>query len=327
MKEMKLTFVNVGYGEAILLQCPVAGARPFVMQIDGGSAEPAEYADAASGRIPLTEYLRQNGPDHIDLLVSSHTHEDHICAALQTARILPPREIWQSLPPAFYRETCPLDPAWTQTESQSKFLRALNDYGDLCRLAESSHAPVRQMVAGMEASPCPGLRISVLAPQTAQVAELETRLRALYQEREPKEFLTKLSALDARMNNFSLMLLLDWHGTRILLPGDTNRLGYGEISPESLSAHIFKVGHHGQIDGADEALLEGIRPKAVVCCASSDRRYNSAHPDLLHMMHSRGAALYFSDCPEVPGMTVPPHYALTFTVGEAGAFTAEYQTI
>ena len=41
MEECKLTFVNVGYGEAMVLRCP-APERPggvFVMAIDGGSAE------------------------------------------------------------------------------------------------------------------------------------------------------------------------------------------------------------------------------------------------------------------------------------------------
>lgn len=325
MKEMKLTFVNVGYGEAILLECPVDGNRPYVMLIDGGSAEPAEYADAASGRIPLTEYLRKNGQDHIDLLVSTHTHEDHICAALRVTRMLPPQELWQTLPPAFYRQTRPLDPQLGTTLSHHKFLQALNDYADLCALVEEHGGQVRQLLACQEPlTPCPGLHISVLGPQSAQAEELETRLRALYQEQDHDVFLQKLTDLDARMNNFSLMLLLDWHGTRILLPGDTNRLGYGGISPKALRADLFKVGHHGQIDGADQILLDAIRPQAVVCCASSDRRYNSAHPDLLKSMQDQGIALYFSDCPPVPGTTVPPHHALTFTVGEAGAFTAEY---
>ena len=55
MEELKLTFVNVGYGEAALLECP-APAFPggtFVMVIDGGSAEAEEYRDSATGRIPL----------------------------------------------------------------------------------------------------------------------------------------------------------------------------------------------------------------------------------------------------------------------------------
>ena len=84
------------------------------------------------------------------------------------------------------------------------------------------------------------------------------------------------------------------------------------------------MGHHGQKDGASRELLEAVRPQAVVCCASSDRRYNSAHPDMLRMIADSGAALYFSDCPPVPGLHLPPHEALVFTVGEGGAFSAQY---
>ena len=43
------------------------------------------------------------------------------------------------------------------------------------------------------------------------------------------EFREKLDALDASMNNFSLILRLTFGKTRILLPGDTNRAGYGGI--------------------------------------------------------------------------------------------------
>ena len=55
MEECKLTFVNVGYGEAMVLRCP-APERPggvFVMAIDGGSAEAEEYAD----RTAVMDYL------------------------------------------------------------------------------------------------------------------------------------------------------------------------------------------------------------------------------------------------------------------------------
>ena len=73
------------------------------------------------------------------------------------------------------------------------------------------------------------------------------------------------------------------------------------------------------------ALLDAVRPRAVVCCASSDRRYNSAHPDALALVRSAGAELYFSDRPQVPGFTdgVPPHGAVRFSMGN-GTICAEY---
>ena len=78
------------------------------------------------------------------------------------------------------------------------------------------------------------------------------------------------------------------------------------------------------LDGADAALLQSVRPKFTVCCASSDRRYNSAHPETMRLLKESGAALYFSDCPPVDGQSIPPHRALEFTICADGAVSARY---
>ena len=134
MEELKLTFVNVGYGEAALLECPDPAfpGGTFVMVIDGGSAEAEEYRDSATGRIPLDQYLSLRGVDHIDLMAATHVHEDHLCGLLPAAEKLPPAALWQTLPPEFCRSMRTLDiPAEGLTPSRSKFLRALNDYRGL----------------------------------------------------------------------------------------------------------------------------------------------------------------------------------------------------
>ena len=326
MEHMKLTFVNVGYGEAILLECPDPRFADgvFVMVIDGGSAEAEEFSDRTTGRLPLTEYLHAHGPGHIDLMVSTHIHEDHICGLLSAARDFVPAALWQTLPEETAAHMYPLDVSLARNASQDKFLRALNDYQSLCALLGQHGNPIQTLRAGDAFELCRGLTCRVLAPSPSKTSELGACCRDLFDERDPENFLKKLSALDGRMNNYSLMLLLDYQGTRILLPGDTNHLGYEDVDPASLRADLFKVGHHGQKDGANEELLAAIRPRAVVCCASSDRRYNSAHPDMLRMITESGAALYFSDCPRLPGLDLPPHCALTFTVGAAGVLSAQY---
>ena len=79
MEQMKLTFVNVGYGEAILLEIPEASRRDgiFTALIDGGSADRQEYEDRSSGRIPVWDYLQKEHIGHLDLMVCTHIHEDH----------------------------------------------------------------------------------------------------------------------------------------------------------------------------------------------------------------------------------------------------------
>lgn len=326
MEHLKLTFVNVGYGEAIILECPDPRFPngTFVMVIDGGSAEAAEFADRSTGRIPLWEYLRLHGFNHIDLMVSTHIHEDHLCGLPAAAEIAAPAAFWQTLPPDFDRLMFPLSETLAHNASQDKFLRAINDYQTLCSFFRQRNVPILTLCAGDHGTLCEGLTYQVLAPSSGQSAEQAGRFRALFQHPLADSFLSDLSQLDSSMNNYSLMLLLNYRGTRLLLPGDANYAGYGAINPADLRADLFKLGHHGQKDGADSALLAAIRPGAVVCCASSDRRYDSAHPDMLRLLTDSGAQVFFSDCPRLPELDLPPHSALTFTVGANGALSAQY---
>lgn len=326
-KKLTLTFVNVGYGEAILLESPDP-SRPdgvFTALIDGGSAEDSEFADRSSGRIPIEEYLKKQGIRRLDLAVSTHIHEDHLCGLLRAAQIAPPAVLWQILPPDFYKSLRPLDVSIAENPSESKFLRALNDYSTLCSLTEAHGGTVLSPECGQELVISPDLTVKILSTSTKKRLALAEEMKALYNNANVcKAFLQQLDVLDARMNNCSLILLLNYRGTRILLPGDTNLAGYGDIDPADLRADLFKVGHHGQKDGIDGPLADLIHPAAVVCCASSDRRYNSAHPDTMKLLAEHGAALYFSDCPPVPGLRIPPHEALRFTVGSNGALDARY---
>lgn len=321
---MKLTFVNVGYGEAMLIECPDSSRKngTFIALIDGGSAETSEFEDRSSGRLPIEEYVAKRGLDHIDLMISTHTHEDHICGLLQAAKLLPPAELWQTLPAEFYRsEMRMLDASVAQTPSQSKFMRAINDYQKLCALVEEHGGKICTILAGASDELCEGLKAQVFAPNTEKQAILMNGYREVFAQTEPEAFLQKLSNLDGRMNNYSLILLLEYAGQKILLPGDTNYKGYDGMDLSALRADLFKVGHHGQKDGTDLTQLEAIRPAMVVCCASSDHRYNSAPPEMLKMIEDTGATMYFSDCPRDD---VPPHSELIFTIGADG-IQAEYR--
>ena len=328
MVTLKLTFVNVGYGEAMLLECPDPSCPGgvFTMLIDGGGAEPGEFTDRSTGRIPLHDYLRERQIGRIDLVVNTHPHEDHVSGLPPVAASHEIGELWQIVAPDFCRERMNrLDVALARNLSQDKFLHALNDCAALSRAAEDAGTAVRTVCAGMRFELCRDLRCSVLAPTAEQLTDLETRLEALYAESDEERFLQKLNAIDAMLNNRSIILLLEYKGVRLLLPGDTNLAGFGAIDRAELKADLFKVGHHGQRDGADRALLEAVRPSAVVCCASSDRRYHSAEEQLMQLIADCGAARYFSDCPPVAGESIPPHSALIFTIGGDGAIRAEYR--
>lgn len=321
MDKMQLTFVNVGYGEAILLECPdeACAGGVFTALIDGGSAEQAEYT-GETGRIPLADYLGQRGVEHIDLAVSTHIHEDHLSGMLPALRHTSPRIFWHTLPHDLWRGMTRLDPALAQCLSARKFMHALDDYHTLCGELFDTGCTLTTVRAGERVPLCAGLTAHILAPSTACEHVLEERLRALY----TKPDAAKLDQVDVSMNNFSIILLLEYGDTRILLPGDTNAAGYHDID-SALRAHLFKLGHHGQRDSVTSALLNEVSPTHTVCCASSDRRYESAEPTLLHGIAARGIECWFSDCPPCfDGTTPPPHHALIFTIGMHGDIAGEY---
>lgn len=139
----------------------------------------------------------------------------------------------QTLPPGFYRTLHPLGDASAQNASERKFLAALDDHIRLCALVEQNGGSVEQNAAGDTLTLAPGLTAEVLAPTKTRADALLAAMRGLYATPQGiPEFREKLDALDGGMNNFSLMLRLTFGSVRILLPGDTNRAGYGGIPPK-----------------------------------------------------------------------------------------------
>ena len=313
---MTMTFVNVGYGEAILLQ-----RGSITALIDGGPGDPKEYENSTTGRIRVIDYLRRKKISHLDLLVATHIHEDHVSGLVPVVQEIPVREFWSAIRKDRTDHWKDLDPKAAPRPTSAKFLQSVNDMHLILDTLKRKGTKIVQAKEGAQKS-TDGLTIQVLAPAKAQEEELASLLRKLMNTTGEENDKAR-DVADASMNNFSLCLLVSFAGRTVLLPGDRNEKGLQEIALPQ--ADIYKVGHHGQMDGVNEEELNTIHPKFVVCCASSDRRYESAAPDLLKMMRDLGCALTFSDCPDTAG-PLPVHHALVYTIQEDGTIDFRYGT-
>ena len=130
---MKLTFINVGNGDSILVEFPDARFRSgcFVMVIDGGSGEDEEYRENHTGRIRAVDYLEQAGIDHIDCMVSTHIHEDHTCGLLAIAEKWTPSCFFQPFHAGLAHSMRELSAKPEDRESTRKFIASLNAYQKL----------------------------------------------------------------------------------------------------------------------------------------------------------------------------------------------------
>lgn len=310
MNGLELAFVNVGYGEATVVR-----TKDFVMVIDGGSGREEEYV-GETGRTPLARYLALHDIHRIDLMVCTHIHEDHLSGLLPVVRDVPVSRFWQILPKSFFRTR--------RNWGTGLFAGALDDACTLQALLEVQRTDVQQVNDTKTFRElAPGLAVRILAPSLERERDLQSFL-SLIGTAPTEELRTLLrDHADRLMNNFSLVLLLEYAGRRILLPGDMNKDGFLDC-PGDIHADLFKLGHHGQQDSADARLLERIRPSVVVCCASSDQRYHSADPTTLSLARGAGTRLFFSDCPPcIP--PIPPHHAVVANVSPRGEMSVQYQ--
>ena len=95
---MTLDFINVGYGDAILIR-----SGSFTMLVDCGDWTVGD-GGPDSQRISAADFLRQEGIETLDLLVLTHLHRDHSggltklleCVAVRSFRCnyLPDRIFW-----------------------------------------------------------------------------------------------------------------------------------------------------------------------------------------------------------------------------------------
>ena len=326
---LKITFINVGYGESILIRCPVADEeRSFTMLIDGGSAEKEEYAGYPH-RVRAVDYLESIGVSKLELVVNTHVHEDHTSGLVAVAERFPIDEYWCCALPKAARDWGVLPESVATTTATKKSLAALNAHRLLMQHFFRNGVSIRSLYE--QERPfrlADGFTARVIGPTERNALSMCSRLDELYHEADAETQKKLLTGIDADMNNHSVMLMLEYFDTRILLPGDTNRMGYKHLLKRDLPADIFKVGHHGQRDGADAELLSAVSPKVVAVCASSDRRYESMHPDILTLVSALPTKpqLVLSDVPNLPPWTdgVPEHSASEITVSESGEIRLKY---
>jgi competence protein ComEC len=302
---LKITFINVGYGDAILLE---SGEGAFRIFIDGGSAGDGEFTSSLTGRIRSSAYLERLGVTELDLLVITHFHEDHVCGiepfVLNGGRVRElwtpwrvPRDLW-SVYPGENSRPCPD----TLSGSSKRFLDALNSYNRIYQKLFRDGCLIKELVSPLYGHPLPGgISADVLAPSPALVSFFSGALESLYRAG-GDDFAARLSVLDRKMNDFSGVLRFVHGGLGILLPGDAcpSAEALGMWDKSRLKAQVLKLAHHGQKDSVSGDFIRAVAPQLVVTCVSSDRRYNSANP-LVYEEIERTAA----------NMGITPEFAFT----------------
>lgn len=310
---MKITFINVGYGEAVLIESNDQKSidSPYTVLIDGGGNDAPEF-EGFPQRIRSSDYLKEKGIRSIDLLINTHIHEDHTCGLSDVIRQVDVKEFWCNYEVPDQFKNSYIDASLGITVSQTKFISAVNSYNDIYFRLKRDGVPIKQ-IFGLHKGIflTNALKADILGPSEKDYRLLKSRMDEMYSTTDGNHRSKAIAELDRYMNMTGIMLRFHYHGIKMFLPSDVNIDGYGHLAGDYdlLRADIFKAAHHGQIDGISEELAGYIKPKVVVTCASADRRYNSSDWRTYEIIERSSIgeeskpAFYFSDDVRVKNYT------------------------
>lgn len=300
-------FINVGYGDAILLR---ETETPFTMLVDCGDVHIGRSRPDGQ-RITAADYLRREGIRELDVLVLTHLHLDH---AGGLAHLLPEvrvREFWTNyLPPEeTWGRTLPVPPDWTAgarclMTSMGIYLKALAHLRDqgaeirlirepcVCRLTETLSA---------------GIFLEDETLRWRQAAIWEDVLSGAAGGGD-------LESLDGFINNTSIRLRLSCAGQEIELPGDVYASCWEQHQLPPCT--IMKLPHHGHGDALTPRLLEMLRPRYAVISVSDDRTDDCPSRKILRLLSQLGVECFFTDAVPCQHTQAQPHLAIRFQIEE-----------
>ena len=304
---LQIDFINVGYGDAILLR---ETETPFTMLVDCGDVHIGRSRPDGQ-RITAADYLRREGIRELDVLVLTHLHLDH---AGGLAHLLPEvrvREFWTNyLPPEeTWGRTLPVPPDWTAgarclMTSMGIYLKALAHLRDqgaeirlirepcVCRLTETLTA---------------GIFLEDETLRRRQAAIWEDVLSGAAGGGD-------LESLDGFINNTSIRLRLSCAGQEIELPGDVYASCWEQHQLPPCT--IMKLPHHGHGDALTPRLLEMLRPRYAVISVSDDRTDDCPSRKILRLLSQLGVECFFTDAVPCQHTQAQPHLAIRFQIEE-----------
>ncbi|WP_164706641.1 ComEC/Rec2 family competence protein [Intestinibacillus sp. Marseille-P6563] len=269
---MQLYFLHVGYGEAMVLL-----DDGHCLVIDGGPGR-GDEAYTHPGTIHLADFLAQQGVSHIDVMLCTHLHNDHLSGLVDVAERFSIGEFWVNCWPqeSAARAIEAALPECPDDLSLRLFTTGLQHLERLRPLLSGAHIRERAATADFEEL-WPGCRIRLFGMEEAQIAQRRAQFEAFCRMEDPAAQRDAMRAFDKVENTCSLACSLEVDGWTAMLTGDLCS-GWDErcAAPHFPKGQLLKLTHHGQRDGMPQSLVDASDPEVFLMCADTARTFRSA---------------------------------------------------
>lgn len=331
---LKITFVNVGYGDSILIEEFRDEKRVFSMLVDGGLPYSGAYCrayDSCPGRTPIFKYLQSHGIQSLDAMLLSHLHIDHVGglpAVMQTCAL---GKIWSSyiLPEADCLQN--LNALCLEQQTAIETRLSLNLLAKMRELAAAQGKQLELMGEKPESiALTERLRADFFAIPPSLREKTDALIRQSLAAADAPRAQIALLKLDGIQNAAGIALRLKYSGVSILLPADLPYLYWNAYlsEPGFLKADILKIAHHGQSDSMTPELAKAILPRHVVMSVSADNPFGAPERTIFTMFDP-ATHFWTTDAIEIPRYVqrTQPHRAVVFEISPEGTINSTLESV
>jgi competence protein ComEC len=229
-----ITFLDVGQGDAAVVEYP--GDK--VLLIDAG----ARTDNYDAGRRVVVPFLRWKGIEHIDALVLTHAHSDHIGGAPSVIGSIPVGKIYMP---------CSDIPSVTSSNLQS--------------FIQHKKIPLEFLSAGMQIALCENTRLYVVYPSGVSMRSSIGYFR-------PNLNNTSV-VLRLCCGSYSILFMGDAE--------DVVEQQLCEDYGEFLRSSVIKVAHHGSINASTDSFISTVKPTYAVVSVGKSNKFGHPSADVL----------------------------------------------
>ncbi|MGD1152579.1 MAG: DNA internalization-related competence protein ComEC/Rec2 [Syntrophales bacterium] len=244
-----VTAIDVGQGSSVLLRLP--GGKKIL--VDGGGIYDNNFD---IGKYVLAPFLWHERIRHIDIVVLTHPHPDHLNGLIYILSNFNVNEVWTN------GETA-------ESDTYKDFMKIVNEKNMTHRLMSERVGDIR----------INNVTISILNP--IDTVALNNDLPRQFDKTNNDAIAMKIA-----IGNVSILLPAD-----ISEPSEMRIIN----AHKNIKSHVLFAPHHGGFTSSTVPFLNRVRPKIAVISCGRDNVYNDPHPDVLTRYFRRGTRVLRTD--------------------------------
>lgn len=301
-----LDFINIGYGDSILIR-ELNAQKPFSMLIDCGDTATGD-GGAGSKRISAADFLQCEGITHLDLIVLTHLHRDHIGGVGEVLSRFTADALWVPYLPPRHLWNLRAQPGDGFTKTARSSVVTLNALLDALQTAERRGCATKAINRNRTARFTPELVAQIVCAPEHLYDRQQEALDGLLMGT-PDRF--ELDFSGQCTNLTGIRLDLKYHERRIVLAADV----YASYWPEQPApCYVLKAPHHACGESLTEAAIAALHPEITVVCVSSDRKDNRPSPSVVSLLQRYSGEVRFTDAVALPGIEPQYHFSVRISI-------------